>query len=304
MMSHFIQKILLFATIPIVFVALIDLSNREIFPAPRVTSSYCLNEKLFFLKNFDAKYITIGSSFAMNNISSDEMIKGLKTDSYINLASWGMKMPDNLCLLKVYFENYHPSVVYLASNIFDFDSVYQVKLKKDQIFFRISYPYSFLTFLYYIPNLDIRYYTKYYEENRKSKVNNRFMNSICFDKYGGMPYADSNFIIDSTLDCINHNNFKIIEETSYDYLDSVVRFVTSNKCKLVFIQSPTNPMFVDEDYKKEEIVHIERVRSIVAKYNQHFIDASTVDWPDSIFVDYGHFHRTGASLFTRYLLVN
>jgi hypothetical protein len=119
-----------------------------------------------------------------------------------------------------------------------------------------------------------------------------------------MPYADTNFIIDSTWDRMNYNNFKDIEETSYDYLDSVVRFVTSNNCKLVFIQSPTKPIFVDDDYKKDEAIHIERVRSIVVKYNQHFIDANNIDWPDSLFVDYGHLHCFGARLFTRYLLEN
>ena len=300
-MSLFLKRVLGFIAIPLAVIIFIVIFNYNSFPAPKISKNYSLNEKLFFFNDFDANYITIGSSLALNNIHSEELMKVIKHDNYLNLASWGMKMSDNYCMLKVYCQYNNPSVIFLAGNIIDFTNS-GVKLRADQITGRISNPNFFLKSFYYLTNSDIRYYYKYLRLNKKSKFNSNFLESIEFDSQGGVLYSNVNFSVDSVSYNTNGNNFDDLNQENYQYLDSISNFVASHHCKLVFIQTPTRASLLDPTYREKKSHHIQKVKSILNKYQHDFIDGSAVDWDDSLFVDFGHFNEKGARLFTRYTI--
>lgn len=300
-MNLLLKKVFVFITIPFVIIVFIVILNYAYFPAPKISNSYSLNEKLFFLDNFKADYLTIGSSVALNNIHSEEFMRVIKKNNYLNLASWGMKMSDNYCLLKVYFQYNKPSVIFMASNVIDFTNS-GIKLTPHQIEGRISNPYFFLKSFYYLTNPDIRYYYKYLGLNKTWKFSNKILESIEFDQYGGVSFSDTDFSFDSVAYNTNGNNFEYLNTEEYCYLDSISNFIAANHCKLVFIQTPTRAGLIDQPFIRKKDMHVQKLKSILNKYHHDFIDGSAVYWPDSLFVDYGHFNESGARLFTNYTL--
>ncbi len=300
-MNHFLKRVLVFTAIPFTIFIIIVIFNYNSFPAPKISNNYSLNEKLFFFNEFQANHLTIGSSVALNNIHSEELIQVTKNENYLNLASWGMKMSDNFCLLKVYFKNNNASVIFLASSIIDFTNS-GVKLTRDQIDGRISNPNFYLKSFYYLSNSDIRYYYKYLKLNKTWKFNNNILESIEFDKHGSVLYSNTNFSFDSTAYNTNGNSFEHLNPIEYNFLDSISDFLAKNQCKLVYIQTPTRTSLIDQSYQRRKEKHIQRVKKILFRYHHDFIDGSVIDWNDSLYVDYGHFNEKGARLFTRYTI--
>src|SRR3982751_6326885 len=112
-MNSFLKKIGLFSLLCMLLSAVIvgvyklryDVSCKD-FPAPALSDSYSLNEKIEFLrtKEKDIPILAIGSSIALNNLHSETIAKNITGKKFLNAASWGMNMGDNYSLLKVLYE--------------------------------------------------------------------------------------------------------------------------------------------------------------------------------------------------------
>lgn len=269
-------------------------------PAPKITVSYSLNEKLFFFENFESEYLTIGSSIALNNISSDEILSGFNTKSYINFATWGVKPTDVFTILKAYISEYKPKVIIYASNEIDF-GFSDKGIKESDIRQRIKNPNNLITPFYYFTNLDLEYYYIYYKDGRVYKTCDTINKTVKFDKYGGIllgPDQRLNTEIKPFWDLkIDMNK---IEYVNYQYLDSISSLLANNNIKLVFVQTPVREGIIDDIYRKDIKTHVNKIREILDKYNHQLINSTTEIWPDTMFFDYGHFLSESARYFTTY----
>jgi len=300
-MSSYLKKILVFVLIPAILLSIFFLFKYKDVPAPKLTNSYSLNEKLFEFENFHCDYLCVGSSMALNNANSDVIINGFSSNDYFNFASWGTKIADIYPFLKVYLNDFNPKVILLVSNAMDFGPKTE-NFQEGEVWYRILYPYKAITPIYYLMHLDLHYYFKYYELNKLTKYYDTINSSLKFDPYGGVELVTN---YHPPLDTLNWNTkieFDAIKEENYTYLDSTLRLLDSKKIKFIFVQSPIREGLIDKEYKVEIEKHIKRVDSIINNYNQTFIDATQRIWPDSLFFDYAHFNTSGAKIFTQYFI--
>lgn len=297
-MRSFLKKFVVFIVIPFVGIMIFILVKRDDIPAPKLTWSYSLNEKLFAFDNYNCDYLCIGSSIALNNVNSEAVAEGLATDRYFNFASWGTRTVDLYPFLKVYLDKYHPKLIFLASNIMDFEPTEQ-DLEADQIRERILYPYAFITPSYYLIHFDLHYYYKYYKLNKLYKFTDTINQSMKFDRYGGVPLNTKQEIPAYDEYWNKKLDFSLIAEKNYQYLDSISKMLSEKGIKFVFVQAPLRGGLTDDEYWKEIDIHKDKVRRILNKYNQLFVDEADHKWPDSLFFDYAHFRRSGAKLFSR-----
>jgi len=301
-MKYFLNRILVFVLIPMSIGLLITILFSNIIPSPRITPSYTLNEKLFFFDDFDKNYLCIGSSVSLNNISSEQIVSGLGSESYINLSSAGVTPADIYKLLKIYTDEFTPRYFIFPSNEIDF-------LHKDKEFDlnkihrRIKYPYVYLNPLLYLTNLDLEYYFKNYPTHQLFKKTDTTTRSIKYDKYGGV-LVNKGKLQDNRLNSLWSLQVDIsdIADSSYNYLDSICKLTYENDIKFVFIQSPIRQGLVDEAYKTKMNNHLGKVNDLLLKYDHQLIDGTQVEWPDSLFFDYGHLLADGARSFTTFCI--
>src|SRR3954462_10877396 len=100
-MSSFLKKIVLFFSLCILLSMIIiggyafkyHVSCKD-FPAPALSDSYSLNEKIEFLRTTEKNIPTlaIGSSIALNNLHSETVAKRIPGGKFVNASSWGMNM--------------------------------------------------------------------------------------------------------------------------------------------------------------------------------------------------------------------
>lgn len=297
-MRAFLKKFVVFFIIPISVIVLFVTLKYEDVPAPKLTWSYSLNEKLFAFNNYNCDFLCIGSSMALNNVNSESVVKELNTERYFNFASWGTRIVDLYPFLEVYLEKYHPKLIFLVSNTMDFEPTEQ-DLEADQIKERIKYPYPFITPAYYLVHFDLHYYYKYYQLNKLYKFTDTINQSMKFDSYGGVVLDTKRKIPAYDEYWYKKLDFDLITNTNYYYLDTISRILNERGIKFVFVQSPVRGGLADSNYWANINKHKQRVRGILNKYDHLFIDEADHRWPDSLFFDYGHFRKEGAQIFTR-----
>jgi hypothetical protein len=111
--------VLLLFGIILYFVIHLDVRYKDL-PAPNLSASYSFNTKMEFIKNKQAKVVTIGSSMSLNNVGSDAIVKYLKTEAYLNFSSWGFNIQDVFYCLQFVNRNYKPKVLIMSVNLVDF----------------------------------------------------------------------------------------------------------------------------------------------------------------------------------------
>jgi len=300
-MNYFLKRTLIFITIPVISTIILVIIFSDILPAPKITDRYSFNEKVFHFDDFECDYLCIGSSMALNNFDSDEIVDELSTTNYFNFACWGVKPTDNYFLLKVYLSKYNPKYIFFVSNVMDFlRPVYP--LNENQIKLRILYPNKFFKPFYYLTHLDLKYYYKYFELNKLNKFTDTINESLLFDEYGGVLLVANDIPHVSTPYWNIRLEFDQIVEENYDYLDSTLRLLTSKNINFIFIQTPLREGLIDKEYRVNINNHNNKVKTILDKYDQLYINATEIIWPDTMFFDYGHFHKQGAKVFTNYCL--
>ncbi len=308
-MNSFLKKALLFlllctsltVVIMLVYAAIYKVSFKDI-PAPALSDSYSLNEKIEFLRsaNEQQHVLAIGSSIALNNLSSDVIAKNIRPKSFLNVASWSMNMQDNFYLLKALNGKYHPDTILLASSISEFEMPSKV------VDYEVVKEYlnagSFGAKLRYITNFNLRYYmdnTKF-KKSVIEKMNQ--YECLVFDKYGGVNIDDTNFEIDRNRWELSFDTSKI-NMSHYDYLDSIAVYCKLRNIKILFFQSPFRKGVYDQfgtNQLRRLKEHTSRIESILRNSNHVFIDSDKIGWDDSLFIDSEHLSAKGAAAFTEY----
>lgn len=289
-----------------IILSLIYFMKNQIFdsdiPALKFSNSYSFNEKILFLRNCskESNVLAIGSSIALNNLFSKTVIKELKTEKFLNTASWGMSMKDDYAFLKSLNKIYKIKSIILACNIGDF-----YHSRKD-IDFEFVENYLFFNewnvFKSYLKTFDLNYYLKNFTYAKKVRNCINDYDCLKYDNYGTVNLTRESFKINNKrwMDFYLNTNF---EQLQYNYLDSISEFCVDNRIELLVFQSPVRQgIYTNLTQFKQEFLklHGENIRNIIEQDNHIFIDSNDTFWQDSLFIDAVHFNDKGAELFTDY----
>jgi hypothetical protein len=284
-----------------VYVFRFKISKNDI-PAPPLSDSYSLNEKIEFLRaaKKDAHVLAIGSSIALNNLHSETIAKRIHGGIFLNTSSWGMNMGDNYALLKAVYGVYHPDTLIIASSISEFElPAKKADYKRVQSYLTAG---DFVADLYHVRCFNLRYYMDNAKYKKLVQSARNQYEYLVFDQYGGVNIDDKDFKIDQRRWKVDFDTKKI-SVSNYDYVDSISAFCKLKNIKLLFFQSPFRKgIYVNLGAKKSKELqtHVDRIATILKRDNQILIDADKVLWDDALYLDGEHFSAKGAQAFTTY----
>ena len=270
-------------------------------PAPNLTPSYSFNDKMQFARKKKADIIAMGSSMSLDNLNSDVIVNNFKTNSYLNLSSWGLSPKDMFAIIQIYSSIHKPSTVIIASNYLDFQSADKEFNHKQLSDYLKGSTSEFNDFFL---NFNVNYYFRFFAYHKFTTSGNNFTSvntfyeSLIYDKYGGISFDPYSFKIDKEI--WNKIYISNLREVSYCYLDSISSFCSQNKIRLLFFQTPIREGIYKNLNKDWLLKHISRVKAIILKNNHTFIDGNDRFWPDSLFIDPLHFNANGSREFTKY----
>jgi hypothetical protein len=297
-MKKFITENIIFFLILGLPLILITVVLKDFIPAPRISNSYSLNEKLKFVATNDIKnpeIISIGSSIAFNNLSSDDITEAFDSESYLNLSSWGLRMSDSYLILKESLDVLKPRKVIIASSAIDFNGPtiqYNVQTLNNYLSSSNLLYYQYKTF-------NPKYFFKRLITNRLYFTTDKIYRSLKFDEHGAVLLSDSG--LEFSKQRWEHEVvFEYINHNSYLILDSISNLLAKNNIELIFVQSPIRQDIRTRIYKDEIVPHMQKVDSILSQYNHIFIDCTEQNLSDDYFADSQHLNSSGAKEFTRY----
>lgn len=302
-MQKFFKNIIVFVAgfIPIILIAMyvfVQAVDVKYIPPVRVSNSVSFNDKIFFCHKKNVNTLAIGSSMTLNNIHSESIVNFLKSDSYLNMGSWGLCIEDVYVMLKEYAKVKMPETVFLTGSMEDF-AKREIKYdNSDDIHKILTTDYMLL---YYLKYPDVKYYITGVTYYKFLKQLDTTYESLKYDKYGQVKYPTKNF--DLNLKRWNHViTNTILDEKNYDYLDSIAIFSHRNNIRLYYVQTPVRKGLVDSLNENKLAQHSNRVQTILKKYNNLFIDTNDKIWEDSLFTDATHMNCNGAKIFTDYFI--
>lgn len=297
MRKFLINNTVFFVILLLPFV-LIMVVLSDYIPAPKITNSYSLNEKMQFVAKRKVKnpeIISIGSSIAFNNLSSKVITESFNTQSYINMASWGLRIRDTYWIIKNSIDDLKPRKVIIASSAIDFNG--------PTISYNIDNLHDYLEpsnlFYFQIDNFDPKYFFKRLITNSWYYKSNDIYKSLKFDDYGAVLLSDTGLeVVEKRWQ--QEVTFDYISPDSYLYLDSLSNLLAEKNIELIFVQSPVRTEIRTPEYSSKVGAHMEQVVNILRKSNHVFIDCTKEPLDDSLFADSQHLNITGARVFTKY----
>jgi len=274
------------------------------FPAVNLSNEYSFNEKMKFLRENDreVQILAIGSSMALNNLCSKEIVDHFNNTNFINAASWGMSMRNNFRLLRVLGNIYKPEILIMSSNIIDF------QMGNNKIKFQYIKQYiksdNLNAALIYAKTMNLGYFAdtyKYAKFVRNAKNNYKYLG---YDRYGAVNIEPENFQIRKDRWVDDFMQHTVLQE-QYQYLDSIADYCRTNNIKMIFLKSPYRQglhcSLTEQEYGKIRF-HISKVKKIVQSSGHLFINSDSKLWADSLFIDAMHFNKVGAELYTKYCM--
>jgi hypothetical protein len=302
-MQKFFKNIIVFVAgfIPLILIAMyiyVRAVDVKYIPPVRISNSVSFNDKILFCHKKMANTLSIGSSMTLNNIHSESIVNFLKSDSYLNMGSWGLCIEDVYVMLKEYSKVKMPQTVFLTGSMEDFakreikydnsDDIHKILTTDYMLFYYLKYP-------------DVKYYITGVTYYKFLKELDTTYESLKYDKYGQVKYPTENF--DLNLKRWNHViTNTILDEKNYAYLDSIAIFSHRNNIRLYYVQTPVRKGLADSLNKNKLERHSIRVQNILKKYNNLFVDTNDKTWDDSLFTDATHMNCTGAKIFTDYFI--
>lgn len=303
-MKYFLRKIFNFLIFSIFLISIVlgiwsysmKFSLLEI-PAPELSDSFSLNEKLRFIKNKKIKVLALGSSMTLINIDSKSIIKFFNTEQFVNAGSWGMNIKDILSILKIIKQKNDIDKLVISSNICDFVSV-DKEIQSENIEQYLNNKIHLIT---YIKTFNLKYFIKNYPYLNYTNLNNRHYESLCFDKYGGVPLSCNNFKFDKKR--WDNADLGLPTIKNYNNLQQIIEFCKKNQIKLYFFQSPIRNGLLNKKVNFEINKHVTKIRKLLScQVNVHFINSTDKKWADNLFVDGTHFNEKGSKEYTNYCL--
>ncbi len=271
--------------------------NKNYVAAYRITNSYSFNEKINFLREKqDVRILGLGSSITLNNLSSEAIIDLFETDSFLNVASWGIKMEDMYKLLKEFDPLYDPEIIICVSSLIDF-SLPGIEFNSQEIgdYLNQEKKKGMINDL-----TNISYYLRHTIKNRIYQSSNKYYSSLMFDDHGGVALDPKDFKHDP-FRWNKKLSFHGLHPSSYRFLDSISYFATQRNIELILVQTPVRENAKRKSLKAKMENHEEMIRSILEPKGQHFINGYRLKFPDKYFADYTHMNEKGAEELTRIL---
>ena len=309
-MDRFLKKtallfLFLVLIMTIIVVGWVALNYQTIeMPAPNLSNSYSFNEKMLFLKSKKkAEVMAIGSSISLNNVHSGRIAGFFHTDNYLNTASWGINMYENLQLLHMLYQKYEPSTVILVCDMFDFNkSEKTIRFKLVNRYINsseISIP------LIYLKTFRTNYYLENAAYARKVRNATTEYDYLGYDQFGGVNLKAEGFNIDSLRWNGKSLKFHNPDEEQYHYFDKIAEFCKSGNIRFLVFQNIYRKEYLDklnDNQQNSFEKHANRIEDILEKYDFKLIRTDKNEWPDSLFVDSNHLNEIGAREFTGFCL--
>ena len=270
---------------------------------PILSDSISFDAKAYELRKLKLKQvdiIVVGSSIALNDLNS-KIIKENFTQSYFNFGVWNLQIGDDYPLLKHYIIKYKPRYIILPITMHDFTSVPDASLP-----YNIDLGDQPLGY-YYIKN-----FANLFEIIKRknaldlsTKDNNRY-DCLVYDNYGGVELH----LTKESISAIRLKDFIGMfpnqnTPTAYKSLADIAVFLKKNKVKLISLQIPNSPSFVNTAQLQHNVdAHFLKCKAIVEdnggvylNYHDFFGAADT-----GMYVDPSHLSGAGSKVFTQKLV--
>lgn len=278
-------------------------TKARYFPAPRITNNLALNEKLAFTKedfSGGADVIAIGSSMALNNLSSSEVMGHFGNVRYVNTGAWGMGALEWAMLGPTMADRLKPNTVIVASNLMDFRKA-DPGLAGDSLGIA-KYLDATCELWSYLRHWDAPYYLRQMESNRIRFTDPANYEYLAVDAHGGATLVvPKDRIIMERFNALPPEEAELDEER-YAAFNRFARDLEERGIRLVLMQCAyrSGVRTTVGDALQEK--HVARLRALLEPMGHLVVDANTRKWPDDLYVDSSHLGQEGAEAMTKYCL--
>lgn len=279
--------------------------NARYFPAPHVTRNIAVNEKFaaFATHGMPAArpdVLAFGSSMALNNLASNEVIAHFGAQRYFNLGAWGLDMVQTCELAGAFAERYHPRVIVIAGNLRDFAALVE------RSGFRLG-PVMDLAESgpgpgIYLAHPDLVYYLRQMESNKLRYNDPGNYECLRMDAHGGVRLdVPRERIIPERWERPVPGAGDLMDE-KYAALGRLASGLRSMGIDLVYVAPPYRDGIRTPEASSAIARHAARVRDLLTTHGQQYCDGYDRTWPDDLFCDSSHLNGEGAKIFTAHAL--
>lgn len=245
--------------------------------------------------NDSIKVIALGSSMSLNNLHT-KTIREKIDQRYLNISSWGQTIEEDYFLLQLFTKYFNPNRLLISSNFMDFNS------SPKKINYHLTEEY--LTDNSQL-NIDWIKFNDLFTYFEYRYLNKHDYSSLQYDESGGINFSKEKFNISRERWQGYHIKTIKPDNPNYLYLDSIAHFCKEKGIKFTFILSPLRTGYYSKLDGKSLIdlyQHKTKVRMIMEKNDQLFVDTHDKSWSDSLFIDYSHLNSDGAEKLTQLLI--
>jgi hypothetical protein len=282
------------------------LSITDYLPAPMFSNSFCLDEKLRFLrlkKNVRADYAVIGSSTGLNNIPSEVMMAHPRINQgYLNFSAWGLNMDGKLYYWNFIRDIARPKVLIIPIDLNEFNDYETVpEFNKDDV---TRYLQGANPFWHYLKN----HRNGFIERIRLvlwHRKKNDTQYTTKFDQGGGAPIevTKESRITRRKWKTENYTKKRFVEK-GYESLEGLLKDAGRHGVIVVIVQQPLR-----EHYREDELEFAfikenwDRVDRIAKDNGAYFFNMQDILPEDpSLYSDSLHLNRWAGEVFVKKLL--
>lgn len=234
------------------------------------------------------KLLAMGSSVTLYDLDSRMLGQDLGL-SYYNFASWAMQISDIGDVLQALVKEYRPSYVLICSTARDF------MLPATGAYFDYAYTPSWIR-----ERFPEYFYLRNYNPIHSLYLRRFRSRRPHLDAWGGASVEEMwrGFVVN---DQDEHLDFPTPDaELQYRALDSLCAYLTAEKVRLIFVQSPMEARYTNTDGRKQALAaHFVRCRAIVRGWGQDYLNYyDTTVFSDSLFADLTHLSKAGQAVLT------
>ncbi|MCK5013115.1 MAG: hypothetical protein KAS66_04800 [Candidatus Omnitrophica bacterium] len=275
------------------------LIKTDTLPAPIFTGRVSMDEKIRFLRMhypINADVVTIGSSSALNNISSqvffDDPAVGKR---YLNFSSWGLTMESTLRHWKIFDQIHDSKILIIGISFFDFNKSDDDPINGTDI---RRYIQGRPTLLYYLKYHASGFSRRIWSTAKRRRTND-FLGSLKYDEGGGvlLDVPEENVRKHYWQDELTETRF---QPGSYEALDQLLADLREKGKIGVIVQSPVKG---SSSVKEKRFFflkhHWDKVDAIAKKHGMYFYNMYNIfESDDQLFPDDMHVNHEGANMFT------
>ena len=302
MWRRFLLRCTLLALPVPVMVALYCLPQARFFPAPRITANIAVNEKAAFARerySTGTDVLALGSSMALNNLSSKAVMEHFGEVRYLNAGAWGIGASELAVIGPILADRLRPRTVVVCTNTMDFAEQPNI-LADDGPSIRRSFNDPPL--LGYLRHWDAPYYLREMEVNRVRFRDSANYEYLGFDPHGGATLS----LLPGQISQARFNKptppAGALSQERYHAFSEFAQAMHRRGIRLIVIASPYRDGVRNPERDAVQEAHARRLQALLAPLGAILVDASQRGWADSLFVDSSHLGPEGADLFTAYCL--